>query len=691
MMTGRREPTLLDVTLRDGSYAIQYQFTPSHVGEIVKALFEAGISFMELGHGCGLGARDNMGIDAAAGDLEYVQAAREAAPGARIGVIAGASPLTRTKNIDAVIEYLDFIRFAANCNNIGVLEANILHARRRKRGIRIFVQMMRSTRLSPKALLASARQAAALGAHAVYLVDTAGHYLPDEVREIIGLFASELPIGVGFHGHNNLCCAVANTVAAMEAGAHYIDASLKGLGRGAGNAMLEAVVSLMKRKGMAAHVDLDRLIEAGETLIAPLMPPRKGVDALDIITADANIDLYPPETYRAIAGSQGLDFTPFIRMLASDPELVEATPADMNRVLASHPGKPRPSPPPLPPGAERFFMGRDDEAPELSVMIALKGASGPGDCPAALVEGLASLFPRVAFYFAPYHPEKIACLEEAEVFFSFSLTPSLLQLAPKLRWYHSLPTGAQYFYIPGPGERDITITTPRGAYAPVIAESILSYMLALTRKLKQCFTLQEKRVWGTAAIHHSDVPAGELAGAVVTVVGLGGIGSETARRCKALGMTVQAVVPTARENPGFVDRMALPSGLDDLLKVTDFLVLSCPLTGDTWHLVNRERIASMKPGACLVNVSSGAVLDEAALLDALRSGHLAGAALDVLTVEPLPSCHPFYTMPSVILTPHVSGWSRGYWERAFGRFRENLSCFLKGEPMVGVFDPQRGY
>ncbi len=655
-MAGQREPTLLDVTLRDGSYAIQYQFTPSHVREIVKALYDAGIDLIELGHGCGLGARDNMGIDAAASDMEYVQAAREAAPGARIGVIAGASPLTRTKNIDAVIESLDFIRFAANCNNPRAVEANILHARRRKPGIMIFFQMMRSTRLSPKALLESARQAAALGAHAVYLVDTAGHFLPDEVKEIIGLFTSELTIGVGFHGHNNLSCAVANTIAAVEAGAHFIDASLKGLGRAAGNAMLEAVVSLMKRKGLAGHVSLDRLIEAGETLIAPLMPPRRGVDAFRFVPADCNIDPDPPESYRAIAQSHGLGFTEFIRMLAADPLLVEATPADMNRVLAAHHEKLTFSPPPATPSAEFFITGQHTIPGNPAVMVALKGASGPGDCPSRLVESLAAEFPGVAFYFAPYHPEKIPHLEEAEVLFSVALTPSLLQSAKRLMWYHSLPTGAQYFYVPGPGERAITITTPRGAYAPVIAESAVAYMLALTRKMKECFILQEKREWGTAAIHHLAVPAGELAGATVTIVGLGGIGSHVAWRSKALGMTVQAVVPTEREKPAYVERIALPGDLPSLLKETDFLVLCCPLTESTWHLIDSERIALMKRGASIVNVSSGAVIDEAALLDALRTGHIAGAALDV-----------------------------------FGCFRENLGHYLKGEPLAGVYDPGRGY
>jgi 4-hydroxy-2-oxovalerate aldolase len=690
-MVSERKLSLLDVTLRDGSYAIQYQFTPTHVAQIITALHESGIDLIELGHGCGLGARENLGISAAASDAEYVRAARAAAPGARLGVIAGPFPVTYTKDIDAVIESLDFIRFAANCDKPKAVEANLAYARRRKPNLLVFFQMMRSTRLRPEALLSSARQVADMGADVVYLVDTAGHYLPEEIADIIGLFTSELKIGVGFHGHNNLSLAVANTIAAVDAGARYVDASLKGLGRAAGNAMLEAVVSILKRKGMLKEVNLDALIEAGEKLIVPLMPSRKGVEAIDVITADANIDLYPLEGYRQMSRSLGLDFVAFIRMLAADPKLVEAGQMDVNRVLLRNSEILKSRPPLSEPAHEVFCSAGLAETKQVRVMLTFKGALSPGDCPENLIRSLSEDHPDVAFCLAPFDPERIRGIEDAEVLFAHSLTPSLLASAKSLKWFHSLLIGVEYLDFSEIKKRGITITMPKGAHSVPVAESAVSLMLALSRKLKDCISMQESRKWGTVDIIHAKAPVRELSGGMVAIVGLGGIGMEIARRCASLGMRVHATVSSMREKPSFIEKLFPRDGIDEALLEADFVILACPLTSATKGLMNRERISRMKAGAFLVNVARGPIIDETALLDALRTGHIAGAALDVFGQEPLPASHPFYGMPQVIMTPHVAGWSSRYWERSMERFNANLKCYLKGEPLEGVIDVERGY
>jgi 4-hydroxy-2-oxovalerate aldolase len=691
MMQRAARVSLLDVTLRDGSYAIQYQFTPSHVARIIESLHGAGIDLIELGHGCGLGARENLGIGAAASDVEYVRAARTAAPGARLGVIAGPFPVTYTKDIDAVLESLDFIRFAANCDKPRAVEANLTYARRRKPNLLIFFQMMRSTRLKPEALLKSARQVQEMGADAVYIVDTAGHFIPEEVREIVALFTAELTIGVGFHGHNNLSLAVANTIAAVDAGAHYIDASLKGMGRAAGNAMLEAVISLLKRRGMFPAVNLDALIEAGEKLIAPLMPSRKGVDAIDVITADANVDLYPLEGYRQMADSLGLEFVEFVRMLGADPKLVEAGQMDVNRVLLRNSDRLKSRRPIPVEESEVYCTGDASSAERASVMLTFKGALSPGDCPGHFISALSEEFPGLSFCCAPYHPEKIPGLEDAEVLFAHALTPALLSSAKRLRWFHSLLIGVEYLDFSEITRRDITVTTPRGAHSVPVAESALCLMLALSRKLKKCLVMQEKRKWGTADMIHAKPPVGELSGAAVTVVGLGGIGTEIARRCASLDMTVNAVVSSRKEKPSFVERLFTADSLDEALEMADFVVLACPLTVSTKGLINRERIAHMKAGAYLINIARGPVIDEGALLDALMAGHIAGAGLDVFQSEPLPASHPFYGLDQVIMTPHMAGWSTHYWQRSMERFKGNLTRYLKKEPLEGVIDAERGY
>lgn len=313
---------ILDVTIRDGSYAINYQYTPRQVAAVAADLDAAGIPLIEVSHGCGLGARENLKIPAAASDREYVEAAKKAVKRAKIGVIAGPEVVTKKENIEAVAKNVDFIRFAANCDNVRIVESNINHAKRLD--IECFFQMMRASRLEPKKLLASAKEVEKMGASTVYLVDTAGHFLPKEVEKIISEMKEKLSIKVGFHGHNNLGLAIANTIAAIEAGADSVDASLLGMGRAGGNAQLEALVSLIKRMGYAKNIDLDLLLKAAEKHIAPIMPPNKGISRIDITTADVNIDLYPMSFFELLAKESGTDFTSFIRKLASFSEMTEA-------------------------------------------------------------------------------------------------------------------------------------------------------------------------------------------------------------------------------------------------------------------------------------------------------------------------------------------------------------------------------
>jgi 4-hydroxy 2-oxovalerate aldolase len=332
-MDKNNDVSILDVTIRDGSYAINYQYSPELVGRIVEALDRAGIDYIEVSHGCGLGARENLGLPAAASDAQYVEAARAASKKAKIGVIAGGEPVTLPKDIDQVIDSVDFIRFAANCDNPRIVEQNLSYALKKRPDLTIFLQLMRSTRRPKSALLEAGKVAEAMGVKLIYLVDTAGHFLPDEVHEIVGELSSKLGIGVGFHGHDNLGLALANTLAAVRAGARSVDASLRGMGRSAGNAQLEALASLLKRLGHGKKVDLDALLSAGEEFIEPIMPDRHGIASIDLLTADANIDLYPVQFYFKIAEQAGVRFDDFVRTLGSDSAMVEAGLDEIRRVL----------------------------------------------------------------------------------------------------------------------------------------------------------------------------------------------------------------------------------------------------------------------------------------------------------------------------------------------------------------------
>lgn len=343
---------ILDVTIRDGSYAIDYKYTPEQVSAIAGALDAAGVDCIEVSHGCGLGARENLGIPAAASDAEYVRAAKGAVKRSKIGVIAGPPPVTQARDIDSVIADVDFIRFAANCDKPRMVEENIAYARKMKPRLRVFFQLMRSSRRPKRDILKAAREVESMGADIVYLVDTAGHFIPEEVHEIIGTLAAKLKIGVGFHGHNNLGLAIANTLAAIDAGAQSVDASLKGIGRAGGNAQIEALVSLLHRRGLARKIDLDGLLKAGLELVRPIMPPQKGIEDADILTADANVDLYPLDLYRRIADAAGVGFAAFVRALARQIDVeadfkaiakairaAGADPAAVFRALKIHPPK----------------------------------------------------------------------------------------------------------------------------------------------------------------------------------------------------------------------------------------------------------------------------------------------------------------------------------------------------------------
>lgn len=315
--------TILDVTIRDGSYAIDYKYTAAQVAAIAGALDAAGIHYIEVSHGSGLGAAENLGLYAAATDAEYVAAAKSAVKKSKIGVIAGSPPVTFPHNIDTIIDDVDFIRFASNCDRPQLVEPNIKYALKKRPKLPVFLQLMRSSRRTKKDLLAAGRVAADMGVCVMYVVDTAGYYRPDQVSEIVALLTAKLKIGIGFHGHNNLGLAVANTLSAVEAGATSVDASLRGIGRAGGNAGIEALVSLLKRLGYIRHVDLDKLLDAGERLVAPIMPPLKGTAKMDIVTADANIDLYPLSKFEEYSKNKRIDLVKLIRKFGKDKKIVE--------------------------------------------------------------------------------------------------------------------------------------------------------------------------------------------------------------------------------------------------------------------------------------------------------------------------------------------------------------------------------
>jgi D-2-hydroxyacid dehydrogenase (NADP+) len=259
---------------------------------------------------------------------------------------------------------------------------------------------------------------------------------------------------------------------------------------------------------------------------------------------------------------------------------------------------------------------------------------------------------------------------EAIIGHHFQFDDRLLEHATHLRWIQSLTTGTDAI-LKLPSLRPQTIlTSTRGMHGPQMSELVFLHMLALARDFPR---MQRNQ----SAAHWERWPQPLLWGKAIVIVGVGAIAESLAPRCKAFGMTVYGVSHSDRVPPGF-DRMF---GRDQLLQAAaqaDFLVLLVPYSAQSDNLVDAGVIAALKPSAFLINVARGGVLDEPALLEALRNGRIAGAGLDVFRRQPLPADDPLWHAPRVIITPLLGGMSNIYLEQAYPIVRSNLQCFLAG-------------
>ncbi|HUG04986.1 MAG TPA: D-2-hydroxyacid dehydrogenase [Candidatus Limnocylindria bacterium] len=260
----------------------------------------------------------------------------------------------------------------------------------------------------------------------------------------------------------------------------------------------------------------------------------------------------------------------------------------------------------------------------------------------------------------------------------------LLQAAPKLRWYHSVGAGVEDLVgVRELRERDIVLTNNSGAMDIPIAEHALAFILAGAKRLHVYRDQQARRNWKE---HRQD----ELRGSTLVVYGLGSIGAEIARLGAALGMHVIGVRRRVEPVRG-VDRIVPPELLEDVAPEADYLAIAAPLTRATHGAVSRDVIARMKRTAWIVNIARGAIVDEDALVDALRGGRLGGAGLDAFTTEPLPADHPLWTLENVMISPHSSNSSPHVRERTLALFVENLRRFKAGEELLNRVDLEAGY
>jgi phosphoglycerate dehydrogenase-like enzyme len=266
-----------------------------------------------------------------------------------------------------------------------------------------------------------------------------------------------------------------------------------------------------------------------------------------------------------------------------------------------------------------------------------------------------------------------------------ALLSGILPRASRVRWIHSLWTGVEGILTPEMLAHPAPLTNGRGVFRWPLADWVMAAMLHFSFDLGRVLRQQQAGVWEpfiSAMLH----------GKTLGIVGYGSIGSAAASRAKGFGMKIAALRRKAdTPDDGLVDQRYAPAQLHDLIAASDYLLLVTPLTAETRGMIGAAEIAAMKPGAVLINIGRGPVVDEAALIQALESGQIRGAALDVFTVEPLPAGHPFYHMTNVLLSPHTADRVEGFLGPAVEAFFENLERFLKGQPLEYLVDKHAGY
>lgn len=305
------------------------------------------------------------------------------------------------------------------------------------------------------------------------------------------------------------------------------------------------------------------------------------------------------------------------------------------------------------------------------------------------IEGNPSLRDHVELRFAR-DEERSEAIKEAEVVVCGALSPELIESASNVRWISFWIAGLDKQVTPELRARNVLITNASGVHAPSIAEQVMTYILMFTRRMPHYVRAQMTHKWA----HDQIVSCEELTGRTLGIVGLGRVGEALAVRAASFGMKV---IAAKRDASSRHDRstmpvpLYLPEQLPEMLSKCDHVCIALPYTRQTHHLFDEYMLAHMKASAFLYNVSRGKIIDEQALIAALKKGKLGGVGLDVFETEPLPADSPLWDMENVIITPHVAGFTPHYFSRTAALLADNLERFLEGRPLRNVYDPQRGY
>ncbi|MBX6396106.1 MAG: D-2-hydroxyacid dehydrogenase [Alicyclobacillaceae bacterium] len=304
------------------------------------------------------------------------------------------------------------------------------------------------------------------------------------------------------------------------------------------------------------------------------------------------------------------------------------------------------------------------------------------------IERIRSAFPGVRIRLFADLEEAGRHLSDFEILITYGMDveESHVERMTALRWVQVYSAGVERLPLEALDRRGVMVTNARGIHGVQMSEHTLGVMLMYTRRFLTFARQQAARVWDRR------VRVDELQDKILAILGTGAIAVELARRAKALGMVVWGYNRSGRPVEGFDRVVSGREGLEELLAAGDFVVVLVPSTPETRRLIGREELRKMKPTAFLINLARGEVVDEEALVTALRDNWIGGAALDVFEEEPLPADHPFWELENCFITPHVSGLSPKYNERATDIFLRNLKTYVTGQgEWVNRVDPRKGY
>jgi len=308
-----------------------------------------------------------------------------------------------------------------------------------------------------------------------------------------------------------------------------------------------------------------------------------------------------------------------------------------------------------------------------------------------LAESIRERYPEMGVLHLPNYDTLPRELPDTNIFVGYSLRAEQIVYARELKWIHSTAAGVAQLMYPELRQSGITVTNASGIFSVPMAEHTMGLILAMARNFPDSVRYQDTSKWSVQDLWDKPQHLTEINGSVLLIVGHGSIGRELARRAKGFDMRVWGMTRSGNGDSANAEKILPVSQLNEALPHADYVVISAPETSQTKHLIGAEQIARMKRGARLINVARGSLLDEAALVDALQSGALGGAALDVTGMEPLPAQAPLWHAPNLFITPHTSAISERLWLRETELFLKLLDEWFGGKQLSNRVDFSHGY